>query len=174
MINIFICSNDADFHLTFLNQRKRISLMKWLISSRGSNFSCSYNMVPDLKLWPSHGHVNPVCVGPPAQVLLMVSIVNSVVKFIINLRQPILSSILVITHRINNLLNIFWIIIMMGVTYAGSSTIFRHLWMVKSVSLNVCNRWASFLWHLSNTSVMSWKGKANSMRRPYFDWITSW
>ena len=78
--------------------------MKWLISSRGSNFSCSYNMVPDLKLWPSHGHVNPVCVGPPAQVLLMVSIVNSVVKFIINLRQPVLSSILVINCKIKHLL----------------------------------------------------------------------
>ena len=93
------------FHLTFLTESKRISLKKWLISYRGSNFSCWYNMVPDLKLWPSHGHVNPVCVGPPAQVLLMVSVVYSVVKFIINLRQPVLSSILVINYKINFILS---------------------------------------------------------------------
>ena len=47
-----------------------------------------YNGVPDLKLRPGHGHVDPVCVGPPAQVLLMVRVVYGVVKFIINLRQP--------------------------------------------------------------------------------------
>ena len=45
----------------------------------------------------------------------------------------------------------------MFLTYAWSSLMFRHLWIWNKVSLNVCSRWASFLWQRSNTSVISWE-----------------
>ena len=69
-------------------QKDLLKKLSWLVDT-GLWLSCiEYNDVPDLKLWPGHGHVDPVCVGPPAQVLFMVSVVYRVVKFIIDLRQP--------------------------------------------------------------------------------------
>ena len=41
-----------------------------------------------LKLRPIHRHVHSISIRPPFQVLFMVSIVNRMVKFLINLRQP--------------------------------------------------------------------------------------
>ena len=46
-------------------------------------FFCS----TDLKLWPVHGHVDPVGVGPESQVLLMVRVVDGVVELFVDLRQ---------------------------------------------------------------------------------------
>ena len=40
-------------------------------------------------------------------------------------------------------------------TYTGSSEMLRHFWTLNRISLNLWRRWASILWHRSNTSVMS-------------------
>jgi hypothetical protein len=48
-------------------------------------FFCS----TDLKLWPVHGHVDPVCVGPESQVLLVVRVIDGVIELFVDLRQSV-------------------------------------------------------------------------------------
>ncbi len=40
-----------------------------------------------LKLWPIHGHMDTMCVGPPPQVFLVICILNCMVELRVDLRQ---------------------------------------------------------------------------------------
>ena len=42
----------------------------------------------DLELGPSHGHVDPVGVRPPSQVLVVVRVVHRVVELVVDLGKP--------------------------------------------------------------------------------------
>jgi hypothetical protein len=42
-----------------------------------------------LKVWPIHGHVHTMCIGPPFQIFLMVCIVYCMIEFIIDLRKTV-------------------------------------------------------------------------------------
>ena len=82
----------------------------------------------------------------------MVRVTDRVIKLLIDLRQPSkqnpvenMEHHVLVLHKMHEC-----------ITYVGSSLIFKHLWIWNNVSLNVCNRCASFRWHLSKTSVMSW------------------
>lgn len=41
-----------------------------------------------LKLWPVHAHVDSVIEGPPLEVLVVVGVIDCVVQFFVDLRQP--------------------------------------------------------------------------------------
>ena len=42
-----------------------------------------------LKVWPIHGHVNTMCIGPPFQIFFMICIVYCMIEFFIDLRKTV-------------------------------------------------------------------------------------